>query len=96
MMTHANHEVHVSNKRRSPRSSGRVGIRAQHRSMAGFPSMPSSITDVIGIYRHLLSILSQEESELTKAIAYGLKILDGDYDRRDTKSKFRRLFERHS
>ena len=64
------------------RPSGRVGVhfggpKTRHTP----PKKNVNYRDILGIYQQLLDLQDQREGELTRAILYGLKLLNDDHQR---------------
>jgi hypothetical protein len=76
------------NQQSCPRASGKVNVLPRRLSKPRLPeAAPLSFNDVLCLYKNLLALRDQDDSELTKAIAYGLKLLGDTKNPRKKKSQ---------
>lgn len=73
-MVNTNRNLSSWSQTQTSRDSGRVGSSGRRAELSGPILGKSYFRELIALYQKLLSLRDQDESELSKAIFYGIKI----------------------
>ncbi|MBC7658277.1 MAG: hypothetical protein H7249_01065 [Chitinophagaceae bacterium] len=74
------------------RMAGRVGSQSTMLTASSLFQGAADPEGILAIYNHLLKLRDTDESELSKAISYGLKLRGGNRVKREGGSSFRSQF----